>query len=231
MKASFRHLAWIWVLLCCDVSGQSATYTVKPGDSLSKIARGQNCSVEALAKANGIKLSAIIQPGQILKVPGKAEPSATGGSHTIQPGDTFSSISRQYGVSVESLLAVNPDLNPRSLKPGQKIRLAAPAKSVASETEPAPTAASNAREAESSAPSPAKADAEKANPSETTTEDTPSTQQGQIQTVMVDEETTFGEFAAKYGTDIQRLNELNGLDLTEATVLAKGSELYVPTQP
>ena len=28
-----------------------------------------------------------------------------------------------------------------------------------------------------------------------------------------------------------RLNALNGLDLTTATVLAKGSELYVPAQP
>ena len=42
---------------------------------------------------------------------------------------------------------------------------------------------------------------------------------------------TYGEFAAKHGTDAERLNALNGLDLTTATVLAKGSELYVPAQP
>jgi hypothetical protein len=42
---------------------------------------------------------------------------------------------------------------------------------------------------------------------------------------------TFGEFAAQHGTDIDRLNELNGLDLSSATVLAQGSELYVPGQP
>ena len=42
---------------------------------------------------------------------------------------------------------------------------------------------------------------------------------------------SYGEFAAKHGTDTARLNDLNGLDLTTATVLAKGSELYVPAQP
>jgi hypothetical protein len=48
---------------------------------------------------------------------------------------------------------------------------------------------------------------------------------------MVDTEMTFNEFAAKYGTDTARLNELNGLDLSKDAVLAKGSELYVPAQP
>jgi hypothetical protein len=49
--------------------------------------------------------------------------------------------------------------------------------------------------------------------------------------VTIDGEMTYGEFAAKHGTDAERLNALNGLDLTTATVLAKGSELYVPAQP
>jgi hypothetical protein len=47
---------------------------------------------------------------------------------------------------------------------------------------------------------------------------------------VVDVEITFGEFANRHGSDIQRLNELNGLDLTGSTVLAKGSELYVPVK-
>ena len=47
----------------------------------------------------------------------------------------------------------------------------------------------------------------------------------------VDSEITLGDFAAKHGADAKRLNELNGLDLTAETVLAKGSELIVPVQP
>ena len=42
---------------------------------------------------------------------------------------------------------------------------------------------------------------------------------------------TYGQFATQHGTDAERLNALNGLDLTTATILAKGSELYVPAQP
>jgi hypothetical protein len=49
--------------------------------------------------------------------------------------------------------------------------------------------------------------------------------------VAVDAEMTYGAFATKHGTNTERLNALNGLDLTDATVLAKGSELYVPAQP
>jgi LysM repeat protein len=52
-----------------------------------------------------------------------------------------------------------------------------------------------------------------------------------IRSVKIDDQMTYGQFAAKHGTDATRLNDLNGLDLTTATVLAKGSELYVPAQP
>jgi hypothetical protein len=51
------------------------------------------------------------------------------------------------------------------------------------------------------------------------------------QPVTIDSEITYGDFAANHGTDTERLNALNGLDLMNATVLAKGSELYVPAQP
>ena len=60
---------------------------------------------------------------------------------------------------------------------------------------------------------------------------TPMPDKTRIKSVMIDGKTTFGEFAAKHGTDIGRLNDLNALDLVETTVLAKGSELYVPAQP
>ena len=52
-----------------------------------------------------------------------------------------------------------------------------------------------------------------------------------IHSITIDGEMTYADFAAKHGTNTERLNELNGLDLANATVLAKGSELYVPAQP
>jgi LysM repeat protein len=250
MKAFYRHLACIGVLLCGNASGQNATYTVKPGDSLSKIARSQGCTVEALAKANGIKLSAVIQAGQTLKLPGSkaAATASSGRSHTVQPGDTFSSISRQYNTSVESLLAANPGLDPKSLKPGQKILFSASSKPAATAVKPAaaPTKAEAPREADPVQPAAASenpepsavknkpptppATSEKEKPVEPLATPTPQAPEEKVHTVVVDAEMTFGEFATQHGSDIQRLNELNGLDLTGSTILAKGSELYVPVQ-
>lgn len=46
-----------------------------------------------------------------------------GGTYTIQPGDTLSSISRETGVSVERLIALNNISNPSLIRAGQRLRL------------------------------------------------------------------------------------------------------------
>ncbi len=235
MKITFRHLLCITALLSpgLHAQGDSATYTVKPGDSFAKIARNTGSTPAELAKANGLKITSVIHPGQKLKLPGKAAaatatPAAvsTDGTHIIQSGDTLTSIARRYGISLDSLLATNPGINPKTLKPGQKVHLATAAKPAA----PQPAASTPPAAATPAVPPPAVAPpAENADAVET--QDPPQETAGQIRTVMVDAEMTYGEFAAKHATDIARLNELNGLDLTASTVLAKGSELYVPGQP
>jgi len=52
-----------------------------------------------------------------------------------------------------------------------------------------------------------------------------------VRLVGIDGTTTYGEFAAKHGITVARLNELNSLELVDSTILAKGSELNVPAQP
>lgn len=49
--------------------------------------------------------------------------------HPVARGDTFYSVSRRYGVSVESLRAVNPAVAPESLEVGQWLILPASAAS------------------------------------------------------------------------------------------------------
>jgi hypothetical protein len=51
------------------------------------------------------------------------------------------------------------------------------------------------------------------------------------QAVVVERDMTFGEFAALHQTSTERLNELNGLDLSSTTTLAKGSEIYLSPKP
>ena len=249
-------------------SPSAATYTVKAGDNFEKIARKVGTNPKALAKANGMKASSIIHPGQKLKVPGKAVPAthavaaattaapqASGKTHKVQAGETFSSISKKHGVSTQVIVAANPKVNASSLRPGQVVNLggstsattmisappraqtpaiaeSAPVSSPAPATRPAPvrdsipaSAAPASTVAETkSAPAPAPPAVEREILSSNTAEK-------KIRPVTIDGEMTYGEFATKHGTDAERLNALNGLDLTTATVLAKGSELYVPAQP
>lgn len=112
----------------------AATYKVKKGDTLAAIAGRLDTTVEALAKANGLKRPYRLQPGQVLKNPKapKAQParssrssgggSGGGGAYTVQRGDTLFGISQKTGVSVEALRAAN-GLRGTSIAAGQKLKL------------------------------------------------------------------------------------------------------------
>jgi LysM repeat protein len=43
--------------------------------------------------------------------------------YTVEPGDTPSSIAEETGVPLEEILRLNPDLDPQTLSPGQRIKL------------------------------------------------------------------------------------------------------------
>lgn len=207
-------------------SDVATTYTIKPGDSLEKIARKTGVSVATLAQTNGLNTRSILHLDQKLKLPAAATITAatnaaptgsTGATYKVQPGDTYYSISKKHGVSTERLIAANPNTKPSALRPGQLVNLAA----------------SEAPVATGSAPAPAASPQNPTTPNTQVVEEVTSTPASdkRIRPIMIEGEITYGDFAAKYGTDAERLNSLNGLDLTTATVLAKGSELYVPAQP
>jgi LysM repeat protein len=43
--------------------------------------------------------------------------------YVIQSGDTLGTIAAKYGTTVDQLVALNPDVNPSALQPGQRIRV------------------------------------------------------------------------------------------------------------
>lgn len=51
------------------------TYTVKKGDTLSKIAQSNNTTVGELVSLNGIKNPNVIRVGQVLKLPESKAPT------------------------------------------------------------------------------------------------------------------------------------------------------------
>lgn len=88
-------------------SGQ-ATYTVKPGDTLSAIARNNKTSVAELAKLNTIKSGDCIRVGQVLKLGAPAAPVQVAARyHEVKPGEYPGVIAKLYGVPTSDLLAWN----------------------------------------------------------------------------------------------------------------------------
>ena len=141
----------------------STSYTVKRGDTLSKVANQYDTSVRAIKAANSMT-SDLIRVGETLVIPvganantsgalgtsgtslgtsaASAAPSSTvttSGSrtHTVKPGEYPATIARQYGMPTGELLALNGITDPRKLQVGQvlKINGSGSAANVASRTE------------------------------------------------------------------------------------------------
>jgi len=245
-----RIIASLLMVLCCppmalaltgpqqedQATAAAAIHTVRPGDSFDKIARANGCTIAELAAANGLQLDAILQLGQQLKLPNAPEPNTTpnqtvdspapidGPTHTIKAGETFAKIAKQYEVSIDSLITANPTVKPTALRLGQKILLPATSKNsvqnMPEETNGTATSTETKADKEQSLPtSTSNAMDENGNPTLT---------QRTARTIATDREMTYGELAAQYGTETDRLNSLNGLDLQPSTVVVKGADLLVP---
>lgn len=89
-------------------------YKVRSGDTISGISRKFGLSnISTLIAVNGISNVRQLKAGQNLKIP-----SADGLVHSVKSGDSLSSLSVKYGVTVEDLLDVN-DLESQVLTAGQ----------------------------------------------------------------------------------------------------------------
>jgi len=99
-------------------SGCAQFYTVKSGDTLSKIAKTYGTTVDYLVALNGIANPDQIYPGQVLCV--KAKNCPTGGIYyTVKKGDTLYSIARKYGWTASYLAQVNKIPNPNEIYAGR----------------------------------------------------------------------------------------------------------------
>lgn len=118
-------------------------YTVERGDSLWSIAKKNKLTVAELARANSLSVSATLQPGQKLIIPGPAPggvpmdlaTAPAGPTYTVLPGDTLASIARMHGVSTADLRAAN-NRTADLVRVGEKLNLPGHAKPATTVAEP-----------------------------------------------------------------------------------------------
>ena len=124
----------------------STEYTVKRGDSLSRIANQFDASVRAIKAANGLS-SDLIRVGDKLVVPVSGSTGTSSGmlaassdsisssstasslstsgarTHTVKSGEYPGKIASQYGMTTDELLALNGITDPRKLQVGKVLKV------------------------------------------------------------------------------------------------------------
>jgi lysozyme len=126
-------LATLSLLIAAAIPGSAAqawgncaqSYIVRPGDTLASIARTFGTSWTYLASINGLSNPNFIWWGQTLcvSVYTPPPPPPQNRTYVVQRGDWLSLIARRFGVSLWSLLQVNPLMNPNLIYPGQVLNI------------------------------------------------------------------------------------------------------------
>lgn len=182
-------------------------------------------------------------------------PKAKG--YVVSQGDTFYSIARRHKMSLTQLRSLNPDVSSQLIAPGQTLQVtgtATPKTQVAqvaaakpvviketkkpvtenivkiSTKKEEPTAVTSKKTAPAK---PAPALAAKVSEKPISTPPAPPVVEdpkpaSSAAAVILTDEITFADFATKHGTSTDQLNALNGWSLPKSTVLARGSEIFVP---
>src|SRR5215216_6618032 len=105
-------------------AGAAVPHTVQPGETLWSIAAANNFTTHALAAYNGLSDEAQVYVGQTIQVPtvdegaaavassGTTSPtsstaSVSGTTHTVQPGESLTSVAAANGISADTLAAEN----------------------------------------------------------------------------------------------------------------------------
>ncbi|RIK44961.1 MAG: hypothetical protein DCC57_16995 [Chloroflexi bacterium] len=201
----------------------SPTHTVAAGESLSEIAQHYGLTQAELMALNNITDPDAIYIGQILVLPAP-EPAATppavevdpayaatepdaATTHTVEAGDTLSTIAQRYGLSEAELMALNGIVDPDTIGIGQKLRLTpAPATGAAQAAPAAPQGSGN-----------------------------PVASLNQVYTVQTGD--TLEQIALRFGVDVNSLRLLNrvessaGLAAGDRLLLPATRQELAPPQP
>lgn len=144
-------------------SAPSATYTVRPGDTLDAIAARFGTTEQEMAALNRLSDPNLILVGQVLRLPSSAVMSATvtaqrhaveagagspsqtpPTSYRVRPGDTLDAIAARFGTTAAHLAALNGIADPNVIEVGRLLRLQGPPVPPATPPAEAPSASRTA---------------------------------------------------------------------------------------
>lgn len=195
-------------------SSKSSTYTVKAGDSLSKIAAAHGISLKNLMDWNNLS-STLIYPGDkfvVSKSGASSKPSNSGSSssgnsstgsssggstYTVKSGDTLGAIAKAHGISLNNLMKWN-NLSSHLIYPGDKLAVSSSGKS-SSGGSSSSNSGSNGSNGESSS-------------------------SGKASTYTVKSGDTLGKIASSHGISLSNLKKWNNLT---SDIIYPGNKLVV----
>ncbi len=131
-----RKLFFVWgivlILLAGGTAVYASTYRVRSGDTLYKIARDFNVSVQEIVHINNLPNPNLIYVDQALEIPDgnpstpttpppTTDPAPTSGTYTVQPGDTLSKIAQRFDTTVAAIAQANGLANINLIYVGQQL--------------------------------------------------------------------------------------------------------------
>ena len=96
-------------------------HTVKKGETLYSIAKAYNVSIDAIAYENPDVFNGL-KPDEQLKIPIQATNYTITIDHEVQKGETLYGIAKKYGVTIEEIVQLNPEVS-SGLKVGSIIKI------------------------------------------------------------------------------------------------------------
>ncbi|MBX4191676.1 MAG: LysM peptidoglycan-binding domain-containing protein [Candidatus Doudnabacteria bacterium] len=105
-------------------NAQFTEYTVKNGDTLFNISQKYNVRWDSIASINNLSEPYVLHGGQTLKIPQATTSKIPDKIYTIKDGETLVDIAKQFNITVDDIIAVNPNLQKSDLiTAGQVIKL------------------------------------------------------------------------------------------------------------
>lgn len=107
-----------------EKTSQKISYTVQTGNTLIQIAVRFRTTVEQIVRQNNIANPNLIYPGETLIISNSNILGETGQKiYTIKYGDTLTSISERFNISIQQIVELNNIQNPNLIYAGERIKI------------------------------------------------------------------------------------------------------------